>query len=602
MDKILEKTDETKKLPPDQEYNLVKDITENWVKWDDSRDRIKKINEQLQEFIYLSKNPDAVSAKIPEIYETKESYKAHLWRGWFNSYDSMFDIEGINRESQQFAELQKTALIETFRKIKLEQKFEQAIIKWLDTGEMIFFVGWEEITKQVRRKEEVEQPITDEFDIPILDEEGLPLSTKEEQILVKDIPFYKGASVKMIESNSFVFDPNKKDHFDSCPKIYKSWVTYESLLENENYTVSKDAKDFFKNATSSPDKREEFSDEEYDEKGFKNDQIEILEYWGDIKLPDGTFLKNWFITVAGRKHVVRFESNPYIINPFVFGSFTEDPETKRGISPLYVALPLNNISDSILNLQLDALKLIINKPYLAPKGSLSGKIKVEEGKIIEYDPALMPQAPVPLDFKDALVGWDFLSYFEGKIESATGINKFMAGDSVGSDVNTATEARGLMVGASTRLSKELDYLNFQIKIPLIERIAELTANYNFDIEEIRIRDTYGKLDFVKIDETVRQGQYEYIVGDSTSRAERMQDIQELKGIVADFLQVPEVAQRVDMIKLFKHVLEQSNIKDANQFIKTEEELGFGQAPAGPMVSQNETAIQQPPIQGLEGLL
>ena len=50
-----------------------------------------------------------------------------------------------------------------------------------------------------------------------------------------------------------------------------------------------------------------------------------------------------------------------------------------------VDLILNNIASTILNKQLDALALMMNPPYLAPKGCFKGEQDVRPGKIIEYD-------------------------------------------------------------------------------------------------------------------------------------------------------------------------------------------------------------------------
>ena len=77
------------------------------------------------------------------------------------------------------------------------------------------------------------------------------------------------------------------------------------------------------------------------------------------------------------------EDNPFIINPFIYANIIRNPETERGISPLKVAIIMNNISSTILNKQLDALSLMMNPPYLAPKGCFKGEQVVSPGKIIE---------------------------------------------------------------------------------------------------------------------------------------------------------------------------------------------------------------------------
>ena len=255
------------------------------------------------------------------------------------------------------------------------------------------------------------------------------------------------------------------------------------------------------------------------------------------------------------------------MNPFVFAAFLEDPETKRGFSPLYVALPLNEASEIIMNLQLDALRLIINKPYLAPKGALSGKINIKEGAIIEYDPALMPREPVPLDFKDALVGWDFLRFFESKIESTTGIFKYMTGDPKSMNQRTATEASGIFTGQNIRLSKEIDVLNYKVKMPIIRKIAEMMANFSFDIKEIKVSKQNGDVDFVFIDESVRQGNYDYLIGDSNAVFERKTKLKETLSFLFDMAKQPEIAPRIKWVEVMKWAFGQIGSVDPNMFIK-----------------------------------
>lgn len=187
----------------------------------------------------------------------------------------------------------------------------------------------------------------------------------------------------------------------------------------------------------------------------EGNRLEILEFWGDIELTNGTVMKNRLITVAGRCEIIRLEANPFVINPFIHANIIESPDTGRGISPLRVALVLNDISSTILNKQIDALALMMNPPYLAPKGCFKGEQEVRPGKIIEYDSALMTSAPAPLSFDKAMMGWDFLNYFKTTIESATGIFKNMAGN-IQSAERTATEINYSVNGQEARLNMMLD--------------------------------------------------------------------------------------------------------------------------------------------------
>ncbi len=55
--------------------------------------------------------------------------------------------------------------------------------------------------------------------------------------------------------------------------------------------------------------------------------------------------------------------------------------------------------------------LMMNPPYLAPKGCFKGQQDVSPGKIIEYDSSLMTTSPMPLSFDKSYDRLGFLKLF-----------------------------------------------------------------------------------------------------------------------------------------------------------------------------------------------
>ena len=279
------------------------------------------------------------------------------------------------------------------------------------------FVGWETKYRKTRRALSLEEQI---------------LKETTDTFVVEDQMIYDNAKIRFIGYEDFVFDRTEAANWDSCPKIYRTYQTLDEIKSNKSNNMLNDEKlEVLKGVVAG--------------KSYKNSnktvserKIEVLEYWGDIELDTGEVLKNKLIVIAGRSVLIRFEDNPFIINPFIHANIIECPSTGRGISPLRVALILNNISSTILNKQLDALALMMNPPYLAPKGCFKGQQEVRPGKIIEYDASLMTSVPTPISFDKAMQGWDFLNYFKTTVESATGIFKNMAGNVQNLD-RTATE-------------------------------------------------------------------------------------------------------------------------------------------------------------------
>lgn len=613
------------KLSEENHDFLVGYISTKWDEWDSVRRSSLDAINAVEKAIYptFKSNASKININMPEIYEIRETYKAHLWKSWFSSLDSMFDVQGKSQEDNANAPNQKASLINVFRQTELASKLERGVDNWINKGEFIAFINWTTKIKKTRKKEfykdnnnllsirsgivgddenfgsgysffneklQEEEDSLNEFRKPEnkditerIDPRGNKSGTQKYnsesamftyppvKFVIKDEIIYDGPDITIVTPEAFVFDPSKKENFETCPKIYRSWATFDEIQANTLYknidSLNEICSKKGESDSSCYASGSQGNNRDAQNRAYKGDQLEILEYWGDVKLKDGTLLKNQVITLAGRKKIIRFEDNPFISNPFVFAAFHEDPVTKRGYSPLYIALPLNEASEAILNLQLDALRLIINKPYLAPKGALSGKINIKEGSIIEYDPSLMPTQPVPLDFKDAIVGWDFLRFFESKIESTTGIFKYMTGDPSAVSQRTATEASGLMASQNIRISKEIDFLNQNIKLPIIRKIAELIANFSFDISEIKITKENGDIEFVFIDESIRQGNYDYLIGDSNAAFEKKTKLKESLNFLFEVAKHPEVAPKIKWIEVMKWAFGQIGSVDPNMFIR-----------------------------------
>ena len=544
----IEKEDLTQKLKKEDEHILASAIAEKYDKFEEARltqlSDIKAIREAIYDSSIPKVNAWGSKIQLPEIYELAQTLKSHIGQNLYSHPDAMFDVSGTTPQTQAFANKQKAMLVNTFENMKIEEQMEKVIDSVVETGETTLFVGWETKVKQTRRAQTLEEQI---------------LNPTEQGFIVEEKIVYDNAKIKHIKSEDFVFDKNNRDHWDSCAKIYRTYSTLDELISDKsNNLLTEEKKEILKGVVASKKSKNS------DTKATDGNKLEVLEFWGDIELPDGKLLKNWLITIAGRKEVIRFEPNPFVINPFIHANIIESPDTLRGISPLRVALILNNISSTILNKQIDALALMMNPPYLAPKGCFRGEQEVRPGKIIEYDAALMPTAPTPLSFDKAMQGWDFLTYFKTTTESATGIFKNMAGN-LQSAQRTATELNYSVNGQEARLNMMLDAINRKVIVPMVEKTAEIIANFKLGREVIGLND-HGKSMFLEIDDNIRNANYIYRYGDRKATFERKMKLKELFEVVKSFAQVPEVEERIDWMECFKFALEQYGIENSNNFL------------------------------------
>lgn len=548
----IETEDLTQKLSDTEEKFLVANITEKYDKFNEQRSAQLTDIKLVRDAIYNSDVPKINGwdnrIELPDIYELAQTLKSHISENLYSHPDAMFDVSGTTPQTQQFANRQKAMLVNTFEQMNIENEIEKVIDGIVETGESTLFVGWETKIKSVRRAKTLEEQILNP------DKKGF---TIDEKVI------YDNAKIKHIKSEDFVFDKYNRDNWDKCAKIYRTYSSIDELYSDKANNYLDDRKlAILKGVVASK------KSQNNDENAVEGKKVEILEFWGDIELSDGTLLKNWLIVVAARREVIRFESNPFVINPFIHANIIESPKTGRGISPLRVALILNNLASTILNKQIDALTLMMNPPYLAPKGCFKGQQDVKPGKIIEYDAALMPTAPTPLSFDKAMVGWDFLNYFKSTIESATGIFKNMAGN-LQSAERTATELNYSVSGQEARLNMILDAINRKIIVPMVEKTAEIISNFKLGKELIGVNDR-GKTSFMEIDDNVRNANYIYRYGDRRASFERKMRLKELFEVVQSFAQVPEVEEKIDWLECFKFALEQYGIENANNFLIGEE--------------------------------
>ena len=543
----FETEDLTKKLKKEEEILLATKIANKYDKFEEARisqiSDIKAVRDAIYGATIPQINAWGSKMQLPEIYELAQTLKSHIGQNLYSHPEAMFDVSGTTPQTQAYANKQKAMLVNTFENMKLEDELEKIIDGIVETGETTLFVGWETKVKQTRRAQTLEEQI---------------LNPTEQGFIVEEKIVYDNAKIKYIKPEDFVFDKNNREHWDNCAKIYRTYSTLDELISDKsNNLLTEEKKEVLKGVVANKKNKS-------DDKSVDGKKLEILEYWGDIELTDGTVLKNWLVVVAARREIIRFESNPFVINPFIHANIIECPTTYRGISPLRVALILNNISSTILNKQIDALALMMNPPYLAPKGCFKGEQEVRPGKIIEYDAALMPNQPTPLSFDKAMQGWEFLNYFKGTIESATGIFKNMAGN-LQSAERTATELNYSVSGQEARLNMMLDAINRKVIVPMVEKTAEIIANFKLGREIISLNE-HGKSMFLEIDDNIRNANYIYRYGDRKATFERKAKLKELFEVVKSFAQVPEVEEKIDWMECFKFALEQYGIENSNNFL------------------------------------
>ena len=519
---LIEKENSTKKLSKSDENSLVKSITEDFKIYNEKRNQnLQNSNALIDEIFFKNKVATNSSdkntnwkskIKMCKLFMFYQTLKAFIWRNVYSNVNSMFDVSGENQDSDNSSNKQKAMLVDILEKMNYQKTCDTVIDNALLYGELISFTAWK------KRYEEYRRPIEFFKNIFSDDVQKLPrileAIAKGKNYWTDSRKIYDNPFIYPVNPANLVFDVSQKDNWDDCPKIYRSFKSPQDIINNQLYSIDKITAQEIKNLVKSDTEPYNKDVKKLLDEVVDGQTVEILEHWGDLKLPDGTLLKNWHAVIVARKYLVRFQKNETIINPFTYGTFIQDPESKRGISPLYSILSIAHAQEDLFNRTLNMQALSENPPLLAPEGFFTQEeINLYPGKIIEYGDNLSPSAAFKqLTFEHTVFSND-ISFLDSLMSEVSGIYPSMIGIDEDS-VKTATEITTKTQGQMTRLAMLLDIINQYFIIPNVKNVAKLCADFKSGVETVFINKNNQK-ELIEIDDSVRQADYKYTYSDRT---------------------------------------------------------------------------------------
>ena len=572
---IIEKDNSTKILSQENEENLVKKISTTFQNLNTQRSKNLEMASNLANEIFFKNDFKSVTDKNKK-WKTKvkmcktfmfyQTLKAFIWRNTYANVNSMFDVSGENNDSNNLSNKQKAILVDIFEKMDYQKTCDKVIDNALLYGELISFTAWKKNYEEYRRPIEFFQNI---FSQDIIKLPKVLEAIKQGKNYWTDYKkIYDNPYVYSVNPADLVFDPTQIDNWDSCPKIYRCYKTVSDIINNKYYNLSEEAKKEINNMILASDSQKNLSNRNTsycDEDIVKGSTIEVLEHWGDLKLPDGTLLKNWHAVIVGRKFLVEFEKNKRIINPFSYGAFIIDPETKRGISPLYCVLSLAQLQEDLLNRTCNLQALNENPPLLAPEGFFDeDEIELYPGKIIEYGDNLTPTAAFQQLNFNSNVFLNDISFLNDLMAEVSGIFPNMIGSVENSTAKTATEINTKFQGQMTRLSMLVDTINQDFIIPNVEKVAKLCADFKSGLETVFVNKE-NKSELITIDDNIRQAEYKYTYSDRSNMTLKSEQADMLIQAVERFR---NAGLDVNLPEIFTWYFEQKGVDNAERFLGT----------------------------------
>lgn len=559
------KGDNKKEIKKIDRENIAQDISKKCRVWHDDTQEVRadydRVRREIFPSIYKGKQVDERIKLIPDVYEQRQTYIANMFKATYSSYEGMFDVEGQDPQSHNVSAILKASLVYDFDRIGLKSTLDKVMEDWTDKGEACVFVCWK---KEIERKR-VQQ------EVPILDEFGNIIGIDIENVL-QDVVKSSRADVKRIDPLNFYFDKSQKENWYSCGKIIRSFVPLQYILNNETYKLTPQERKELKEAVSANScvNDDDISEEKYNiDKKFVGSTVEVLEYWGDYLIPEtGDIARDVVITIIAGKYVAQLEQSAYPICPIIYATCYERPDTLRGQTPLKPALLLNELENRCIDLSLKAWHLTVNPVLLAPKGAIPVGQKMVAGRPYEYNNSNLvdPIRPFPIDFSAGMRGFDFQDFLKRKMEGATGISPYMQGTGGTGGVRTASEATYIYSGQTTRLSRESYSFSSKVIVPIVKSYFLMKKEFEHGDKSIRYDDE-GIVSFSIVDDEIRNGDYQFIIGTAQSTVEHEQYVQKLFQV----LQLPTFQAIVakpefPALEFFKWVLNEVNFKQIDTLL------------------------------------
>lgn len=566
---IIEKENKTHKMSKDEVKQLAERISSDFENYNSRRRQNLNQSEELINEIFFKKSFKTVDPKdkynnwktkvrMCKTYMFYQVLKAFIWKNVYANTSSMFDVAGENQESDNDSNKQKAVLVDKFEKMGYSKTCDKIIDYALFHGELVSFVAWKKKTEERRRlitENDIENP------------RAIEALQNGKFHFIDEKTIYDDPFVYPVNPANLVFDAAQKENWDECPKIYKTYKVPDDIINNKYYTVSKEVAEDIRNSVDkdiTTDGSQQNKDLEH--KIGNSKTVEVLEHWGNLTLKDGTVLKNWHVVVVARKHVVRFEKNNRIINPFTFGAWITDPETGRGISPLYCVLSLANLQEDLMNRTCDMQTLQENPPIYAPKGFFDDEeVQLYPGKIIEFGDNLSPSQIKAMEFSVSVFLND-ITFLSDMMAEVSGIFPNMAGADE-AKAKTATEISTKAQGQLTRLSMLIDTINQDLIVEDVKKVAKLCADFKSGDEDIFV-DNGNNKETITITDGIRQAEYRYTYSDRTATTERSNKADLVAEAAERFSKfVPLNAQ-----ELFTWYMEQKDIENPERFLQQQDTI------------------------------
>ena len=502
-------------------------------------------------------------------YEAVETIHGYLMSATFPNRD-FFDMQPVLPNYAALARVVKKYMTTKMYEGKFYSAYADYIRQLIITGNSCMALPWRYESTPFKRNVKVKTPSG-------FDTNGMPLGEswrwevrEEEKVIVNSPDF------EVLDVFDCYLEPNVKNgEGNFIRRMVKTRSEVSRLMDAGVYSSEHSSVADIMNVTaySTAQQNERtlssFSGINTAGEHDMDDEVELVEFWGDIVVGDGTTYHDVQVTLCGDCLLV-FRPNPYWGGrPFVWGTYTDIMQAygMGAIEPNAGVLHELNI---ITNLRLDNQELSINSMWSVKQDGIvqPEDISTEPGKVysvMEHNDI----QPLPAGSTEWRITYQEVSVLETIIDKnfATG-NLVSAGAARSGERVTATEIQAVRDAGGNRLTNIHRHIENTSLYPLLMGVFNQMRQFVKEPEVMRLSGMKpGDYEYYELDPSVAfMHDYklmpvgaDYVTDQGKYLQQRLQFIQAVS-------QVPQMAEKLNWEKLLYDITNHMGFEDPDSYI------------------------------------
>lgn len=427
---------------------------------------------------------------VGKAYENVETINAYLQSAFFPNRDWMDVVPQINGYAD-IAKLVKKYLVGKLESCTFKSHWDMFIRQMLVCGNSVLALPWRIETRKWKKKVKRRHAALGTTG----EAEKVEFAVVEEQRIVKNAPEFETLDMFDCYLDPFATDPNEAALIrrvlrsraeliaDLRAGVYVNGdVTALDVVKCKQYERASGSKSLSESRKDSLQHFQGIKVEPYQ----MTDQVELLEYWGDVHL-DGITFRDVVVTVLGGK-LLRFETNPYWCGkPFVVGTCIPVVRSPYAMGTIEPSLGLLHELNIITNQRLDNLEVSSDSMFTLRADDIlqPEDVYTKPGKVfVVSDHNALQPVSMPQNFT---ITYEESGVLENRIDKNTGTGAFIGvGQGRSGERVTAQEIQAVRDAGGNRLSGIHKHIEQTALLPCLEKVMRLIQEFTTEDEVVRV--------------------------------------------------------------------------------------------------------------------